>query len=161
MRRATIAVLALTALTACGKKGARSSDFDSATAAALASGGAGTVAADLPKVGRVMGFTIGHGLDKHDMIFGGPATQFTRGDSVLISVKTQYVPASADISARIRLKNATIDSAGAKSGAPDTASVSYTGLRFATNPKWTKGTYMADIFLNGKFQVSQEFTIAQ
>ena len=161
MRRATIAVIALTALTACGRKGARGSDFDSATAAALAAGGAGIAATDLPKVGRVMGFTIGHGLDKHDMIFGGPASQFTRGDSVLISVKAQYVPAGTDVSGRIRLKNATIDSAGAKSGTPDTMSVSYAGLRFATTPKWTKGTYMADIFLNGKFQMSQEFTIPQ
>ena len=161
MRRATIAVLALTALTACGKKGARGSDFDSATAAALATGGTGTAVADLPKVGHVMGFTIGHGLDRHDMIFGGASSQFMRGDSVLVSVKTQYIPAGADISGRIRLKNATLDSAGAKSGAADTASISYTGLRFATTPKWTKGTYLADIFLNGKFQMSQEFMISQ
>jgi hypothetical protein len=161
MRRATIAVLALTALTACGKKGARGSDFDSATAAALASGSVGTAVADLPKIGRVMGFTIGHGLDRHDMIFGGPATQFTHGDSVLVSVRTQYVPAGTDVSARIRLKNATIDSTGAKSGAPDTASVSYAGLRFGNTTKWVKGNYQVEVFLNGKYQVGQEFTIAQ
>src|SRR5271169_4554697 len=97
MRRAPIAVLALIALTACGKKGARSSNFDSATAAALASGGVGTPIADLPKLGHVMGFNIGHGLDKHDMIFGGPSPRFTRGDSVLISVKLQYVAAGVDV----------------------------------------------------------------
>jgi hypothetical protein len=161
MRRATIAVLALIALTACGKKGARSSDFDSATGAALASGRTGTAIADLPKVSRIMGFNIGHGLDRHDVIFGGPSTRFNRTDSVLISVKLQYVPAGTDVSARVRLKNATIDSAGAKSGTPDTASVSYAGLRFATDAKWAKGTYQAEIFLNGKFQMSQEFQIVQ
>lgn len=161
MRRATTALLALIALTACGRKGARRSDFDRATAAALASGGTGMTLADQPKVARVAGFEIGHGLDRHDMIFGGASRQFTRGDSVLISVRGQYLPAGADVSARIRMKAATIDSTGTTTGAPDNAGFSYAGLRFGSDKKWTKGTYQAEVFLNGKFQMSQEFTIVQ
>lgn len=161
MRRATIAMLALTALTACGRKGARRSDFDNATAAALASGGTGTALADQPKLAHVTGFEIGHGLDRNAMIFGGPSQRFNQGDSVLISVRGQYLTAGADVGARIRLKTTTIDSTGAKAAAPDTTGFSYVGLRFGTNKKWAKGTYQADVFLNGKFQMSQDFMIGQ
>ena len=162
MRRVTIAALALIALPACGRKGARSSDFDSATAAALAGGGPATAPVNLPKVGHVMGFNIGKGLDKNDLIFGGPSTRFTHGDSVLISVRLQYVPVGADVSARIRFKNATLDSAGAKSReTADTSQISYAGLRFGSTAQWVVGTYQAEVFLNGKFAMSQEFMIAQ
>ena len=161
MRRATIAVLALIALAACGRKGARRSDFDSATAAALASGGTGPALAAQPKVAHVTGFDIGHGLDKRDMIFGGPSQRFNQGDSVLISVRGQYLPAGAAVSARIRLKTTTIDSAGATAGAADSSGFSYVGLRFGSNRKWSRGTYQAEVFLNGKFQMSQEFMIVQ
>jgi hypothetical protein len=159
MRRATIAVLALIALTACGRKGARRSDFDSATAAALASGGTAAAIAAQPKLPHVAGFDIGHALDRHDMIFGGPADRFHQGDSVLVSVRTLFTPAGADVSARIRLKTATADSTGAQAAAPDSTGVNYTGLRFRTEKKWVKGTYQLEIFLNGKFQMSQEFMI--
>jgi hypothetical protein len=164
MRRATLAVLALITLAGCGRKGARGSDFDSATAAALASGGgaaAAAAAASQPRVAHINGFNIGHSLDKNDMIFGGPSARFSQGDSVLLSVQTEYAPAGTAISARIRLKNATLDSAGALSRAPDTLSTSYVGLRFASTKKWAKGTYQADVFLNGKFQMSQDFLIVQ
>ena len=155
-------MLALIALTACGKKGARRSDFDSATAAALASGVTGTPLAEQPKVAHVAGFDLGHQLDRRAMIFGGPALQFAAGDSVLLSIRGQFIPAGADISVRIRQKKATIDSAGTTAGAPDSAGVSYSGVRFASDrKKWTKGAYQAEVFLNGKFQMSQEFTIVR
>jgi hypothetical protein len=95
------------------------------------------------------------------MIFGGPAQRFNQGDSVLISVRGQYLAVGADVSARIRLKNSSIDSAGAKSGTPDSNGFSYIGLRFGSDKKWTKGTYQAEVFLDGKFQVAQEFMIVQ
>jgi hypothetical protein len=165
MRRATISMLALIALAACGRKGARRSDFDSATAVALTPDGAAAAVASQPKVAHVSGFNIGHGLDRHDMIFGGAAEQFTPADSILISVRGLYLPAGADVSARIRPKNApkgaTSDSTGAKAPAADTAGVAYIGLRFGPQKKPVKGGYVAEIFLDGKFQMSQEFTIGQ
>ncbi len=158
MRRRTISILALAALAACGRKGARSSDFDSATAAALATG-AGATAADYPKVPRIYSMTTGHALDRHDMIFGGGAQAFALGDSILVSVKGQFLPSGTDVGARIRLKNTVIDSTAAKAGAADTAGFSYVGLRFASGKKWAKGTYTVEIFINGKFQVSQDVTL--
>lgn len=154
-------MLALIALTACGKKGARSADFDSATAAALTPDAVAAAVANEPKTARVTGFNIGHGLDRHDRIFGGASTRFTAGDSVLISIQGQHIPVGSDVSARIRLKNATLDSSGVKTTAADTAGVTNVGVRFATGPKWAKGTYQAEIFLDGKFQMAQEFTITQ
>jgi hypothetical protein len=158
MRYATFSIIAVVTLAGCGRKGARSSDFDSATAAALATGTAATQMSNVAKVPHIAGFDIGHGLDRHDMIFGGVATQFKVGDSVLVSAKGLYLAAGADVSARIRLKNATLDSMGAKAGTPDTNGFTYVGLRFASGKKWTKGTYSVELFLDGKFQMAQDFT---
>ncbi len=157
MRYATCLIIALVTLTACGRKGARSSDFDDATAAALATGAGATQLSNMPKVAHIAAFDIGHGLDRRDMIFGGVSTQFKVGDSILVSAKGIYLTAGDDVSARIRMKNATLDSTGAKAGAPDTSGFSYVGLRFASGAKWTKGSYQVELFLNGKFQVAKEF----
>ena len=158
MRYATLSLIALVTLTACGRKGARSSDFDSATDAALAEGATGAPMANVPKVAHIAGFDIGHGLDRHDMIFGGVATQFKVGDSIMVSAKGLYLTAGAEVGARIRLKNATVDSTSAKAGASDSTGFSYVGLRFASGKKWTKGPYQVELFLDGKFQMSQEFS---
>ena len=158
MRYATFSIIAVFTLAGCGRKGARSSDFDSATAAALATGAAAGPMSNVPKVAHIAGFELGHQLDRHDIIFGGVATQFKVGDSVLVSAKGLYLPTGADVSARVRLKNATLDSTGAKAGAADTNGVTFVGLRFASGKKWTKGTYTVELFLNGKFQMSQDFT---
>ena len=159
MRKLTISLIALIALTACGRKGARRSDFDSATAAALAAGPAAQLA-NLPKVAHVTSLNLGHSLDRHDMIFGGVTQQFKVGDSVLVSVKGQYLATGADVSARIRLKSATLDSVGAKAGAADTAGYTYVGLRFATGPKWVKGSYLVEVFVDGKFQMASDLTLS-
>jgi hypothetical protein len=90
MRRAILPIIALSAIAACGRKGARSADFDSATAAALASGPTPAMAA-MPKIPHVIGFELGHRLDRHDMVYGGPAQQFLPGDSILLSVRVIYV----------------------------------------------------------------------
>jgi hypothetical protein len=159
MRQLSIATLALLTLTACGRKGARSSDFDSATAAALSTGTAAAQMRNMPKVAHVVEVQIGHGLDRHNMIFGGVATQFHPGDSILIAVKTQYLTAGSAISGVISQKNVAVDSAATKADASDSTGASFAGLRFQSGPKWAKGTYQAAIFIDGKFQVAQDFTI--
>lgn len=161
MRKLATPMLALLALAACGRKGARSSDFDSATTAALATGAAATQMANVGKVAHIAGFDLGHGLDRHNMIFGGPATQFKPGDSILVAAKGIYVTAGAEISARIRQKNQTLDSTSAKAGTADSTGYTFVGLRFASAPKWAKGTYQVEMFLDGKFQMAQEFTLGQ
>jgi hypothetical protein len=159
MRQLSVATLALLTLTACGRKGARSADFDSATAAALATGTAAAQTRNMPKIAHVVQLDLGHALDRHNEIFGGAASQFRAGDSLLVAIKTQFVAAGADISTVIRQKNVAIDSAATKSEAPDSLGYSYAGLRLLTGAKWAKGTYQAAVFINGKFQVAQEFTL--
>lgn len=161
MRKVTTSMLALIALAACGRKGARSADFDSATAAALTTGAAAAQMANIPKVAHIAAVTLGHGLDRHNMVFGGPADQFKAGDSILAAAKGLYLVAGADVSARIRLKNATLDSTTAKAEAADSTGSSYVGLRFLSGKKWAKGTYSLEVFLAGKFQMSQEFSLSQ
>ena len=50
---------------------------------------------------------------------------------------------------------------GAKAGAADSTGFTFVGLRFASGSKWTKGTYQVEVFLDGKFQVAQEFSYGQ
>ena len=158
MRKTTITILSLITLAGCGRKGARSSDFDSATSAALATGAAAAQMASIPKTAHLSAVELGHQLDRHDMIFGGVATQYKAADSVLVSAKGLYVVAGSVVSARIRLKNATLDSTSAKIGVADSAGASYAGLRFAPGPKWTKASYLVEVFLDGKFQMAKDFT---
>jgi hypothetical protein len=159
MRQLSVATLALLTLTACGRKGARSADFDSATAAALATGTAAAQTRNMPKVAHVVQLELGHALDRKNQVFGGASSQFRAGDSVLVAVRTQYLAAGANISAIITQKNATVDSASTKSEAPDSLGYGYAGLRLLTGAKWTKGTYQAAIWIDGKFQLAQEFTL--
>jgi hypothetical protein len=161
MRRAMIPILATFAITACGRKGARSADFDSATAAALASGAPSTPAAAAPKTPHVTDFELAHRLDRHNMAFGGPAQQFAPGDSILLSVRSIYADSGISVSARLRQNSRTIDSTGAKAAAADSTGLSVVGLRFGQAKALAKGTYQADVFLNGRFQMSKEFKIAQ
>jgi hypothetical protein len=161
MRHATRLVLVVALLAACGRKGARSSDFDSATAAALGSGAAAAQTATMPKAPHVMSVNAAHQLDRNNMVYGGVASEFKTGDSVLVSVKGIYIKPGADLSARIRSMKATIDSAAAKAGDADTAGYTYVGFRFAPTPKWTKGKYVVEVFLDGKFQMAQDFNYSQ
>ena len=78
---------------------------------------------------------------------------------MLVSVRVIYVDSGSSVSARLRQNKNTLDSAGTKSGAKDSVGTSTVGLRFA-QAKWAKGTYQADVFLNGKFQMSKDFTIS-
>jgi hypothetical protein len=158
-RRTIIPLLALFAVTACGRKGARSSDFDSATAAALAGGTAGTAASDQPKVAKVTGFEFTHQLDRRNRALGGTTDHFSPSDSILLSVGVIYAAADVEVSARLRLNNRTVDSAGVAAGAADSAGVGMVGVRFGPIKGGGKGLYQADVFLGGKFQMAKEFTI--
>ncbi|MGH7592892.1 MAG: hypothetical protein ACRELE_03450, partial [Gemmatimonadales bacterium] len=119
MRRATLSIFAMFAVTACGRKGARAADFDSATTAALASGMPGTPAAAARKVPHVVGFELAHRLDRHDMVYGGPAQQFAPGDSILLSVRSIYADSGSSVSVRLRQNKRTVDSTGTRTGTMD------------------------------------------
>lgn len=157
MRDKAIILVGLLAVSACGRKGARSSDFDSATAAALATVPAWTRPANMPKVAHVMGFTLAHRLDRTGAAAGGPSAVFASTDSVLLSVRTEYATPGTIVAARLRQNNRTIDSVQAPVQPSDTTGIALTGLRFA--PAHAKGVVQAEVFLGGKFAISQEFKI--
>jgi hypothetical protein len=160
MTRIAPLLLVAAALAACGRKGARSSDFDSATAAALAGGGtAASASANVPKVAHVTGFVFAHRLDQHNVEYGGASKQFGPNDSILLSVRTQYAATTVDVSARLRQNDKTLDSAGTRVGPADSAGVAFNALRFAPIRKGTKGVIQAELFLDGKFQMAQDVTI--
>ena len=154
--RLILASFTLCAIAACGRQGARASDFDSAAAAAEAATPGG-IPADQPKVAHVMGFEFGHGLDRRNLIVGGAIAHYTPGDSILVSVRTTTAAADAPISVRLRFNNKTVDSTETKASAPDSTGIANMGVRFG--PPAAKGAYQADVFLNGKYQMSKVFTV--
>ncbi|HEY4319730.1 MAG TPA: hypothetical protein VGM77_01025 [Gemmatimonadales bacterium] len=160
IRHTVLATLALAAVTACGRKGARSADFDSATAAALAAGG-GAAMANLPKVGHVMSFELAHGVDSTHMPYGGATQTFESSDSVFVSIRTIFVPAGANLTVQVMSGKQVLDSARTTSTAADTSGVARMSVSFAppTAKGWTAGAYEAQVYLDGKFQVSRPFEI--
>lgn len=159
-RSATALVLAaLLALTACGRKGARSSDFDSATADALGPSASdkGVAAASTPKVGHVMAIDIGHILDPANRIVVGGAAGFGTSDSVLASVRTIYASPGTAVSIRLRLRDQTVDSIGSQTPAADSTGVATIPFHF--KPVKKVGNYQAEVFLDGKFQMAEAFTV--
>ncbi|MGH7584352.1 MAG: hypothetical protein ACREL5_14115 [Gemmatimonadales bacterium] len=164
--RSSIAVLIVlaAATAACGRKGARSSDFDSATAAALGSGtpaGSTGVTSSPPSVARAMGFEFGHRIDRYGRVEGGVASQFAPTDSVLMTVRAAGADTSTEVSARIRFGGKTVDSQAVKAARPDSTGVSFTPLRFGFAKPLATGNYQVDVFVNGKFQMSQDMTVGQ
>jgi len=154
-------IVPIAVLAACGRKGARSSDFDSATAAALAAGvpAGSTGAAPSGTAARASGFDFGHRIDRNGRIEGGVSSQFGPGDSILISVRAMSAQPGTDVSVRLRFNGKTIDSAGNKAGAADSTGVAFVPFGFGSAKPRTPGTYQADVFVNGKFQMSQDFKV--
>jgi hypothetical protein len=162
MRRAALPIAALATLTfvaACGRKGARSADFDSATATALALGVPTGPGANVPHQPHIESFELARQLDRLNHVYGGPVQQFQPGDSILLSIRTIYVDSGSTVSARLRQNKRSIDSTGARTGALDSLGMNTVGLRFAQAKPFAKGDYQVDVFLNGTFQVSKDFSI--
>jgi len=136
---ATVAVVA-----ACSRKSPQDAAFDSAAAAGVT---------PEPRNPHVMAFDLGHALDSTGNIFGGVDSRFTPRDSIFISVRAQYAPAGATISARLLRGKTTVDSVSHDLGAPDNSGVATIGLRFGkSGAGWPLGTYAVEVFLNGASQ---------
>ena len=164
LMRSSIAVLLVLAAStaACGRKGARSSDFDSATAAALAGGTpTGSTGVTSPPIARAMGFDFGHRIDRSGRIEGGVVTEFAPTDSILMSVRAAGADTTTEVSARIRFAGKTVDSQGVRAPRPDSTGVSFTPLRFGFAKALAAGTYQVDVFVNGKFQMAQNISVAR
>jgi hypothetical protein len=164
-RRDTAALLMLLAVSACARKGARRSDFDSAMALALSTHTpglpAGVPGPVTPTVGHVAGFELTRRLNAHNFAVGGSVSQFSSGDSILLSVRGQDIKPGSEVSARIRQGAKTLDSAATTFAAADSSGAAIAGIRFGSAKPWARGNYQADIFLAGKFQLSQDFSVGQ
>ena len=137
-------------ITACGGKDAQQEAADKAAASA-------TPEARNP---HVTGFELGHALDQKGQLYGGNATTFSSRDTLFGSIRTQYAATGAQIAARVRAGDKTLDSVNVVVGKPDSMGVALVPVHFAQGKGWAKGKVQLEVFLDGKFQAMKEFTIA-
>ena len=160
-RRYQILPMLLLATIACDRKGARTNDFDSAAAAALAPPPGTPSDATGSQASRVNDFEIGHSLDQTNELIGGAGGQFGVHDTLVVSVHAEYANRGDMISARIRTGNQTVDSAAVAVPAPDSSHNVAVGLRFGRPTPWPRGKYQLEVFLGANSQGIKDFTISQ
>lgn len=152
MRSLTLLPLLALSLVACGDKSPEpgSDSLEAATAA-------------LPpevKNPHVMGFESGHALDSLGNILGGVAVRFSRGDTIFVSVRTQYVAAGAKIEAVLLQGKANLaKDAGVVGNSDQATGTAVVPLRFAGATPWPKGSYQIEVFLDGASQGLKPITI--
>lgn len=160
-RRTPILLMMLLTVTACGRKGARAADFDSATAAALAPPPGTPTTPDAPHVARTTAFDIGHSLDHDNDLIGGVGGQFGAHDSLMVSIHVEYTNAGTMISARLRTANRTVDSMAVPAPAPDSVQSSTVAMRFGSAKPWPSGPYQLEVFVGATSQGSKDFTVSR
>jgi hypothetical protein len=101
---------------------------------------------------RVMAFEFGKAVDATNRVYGGVTDRFKAGDSVMVSVRTQYAAPGAMVSARVLLGTRTVDSIGGAVGAADTAGVAAIAFRFPKSPAFKPGDYQIEVFLGSSSQ---------
>lgn len=106
-----------------------------------------------------MAIDVGHILDPGNRIVVGGAAGFTSSDSVLASVRTIYANPGTAVSVRLRLKDQTVDSLASKTATADSTGVAIVPFHF--RPVKKAGDYQAEVFLDGKFQMAEAFTVGQ
>ena len=155
MRRQTVLMLAaLAALTACARHDAPEGAADSAIAAA-------TTAPPVAKNPHVRAFEIGRAIDTTTkLILGGVATTYQPGDTIFVSIRTEFVPVGSDLGVRLMRGTTTLDSIGLKSGTPDANNLAVISTRLAPRNKlWAPGSYRLEVFLGGVSQGIKDFEV--
>ena len=153
MQRPLALVIALGTLAACGNHDAPEHAADSAIAAA-------TAPAPVAKNPHVKAFDLGHALDSTSRITGGVSTSFHTGDTIFVSVRTEFVPEGANVGIRLLRGKTTADSTGLKSGAPTAEGLAIIATRFLAPAKgWPMGAYRVEIFLDGVSQGLSDFEV--
>ena len=161
-RRFPILLLAAaTAATACGRKGARAADFDSATAAALGPSAGTPVTVTTNGEARAEAFDVGHSLDRMNRLTGGSGGQFSVHDTLMVSITLQNARAGDPVSARIRNGNKTVDSMSVTAPAPDSTHQAIVAMHFVNDKAWPKGHYQVEVFVGAISQGVRDFIISQ
>lgn len=152
MRSLTLTPLLALALVACGDKSPEpgSDSLDPAVAA-------------LPpevKNPHVMGFESGHALDSLGNVIGGVALRFSRGDTIFVSVRAQYVAAGAKIDAvLLQGKTNLAKDAGVVGNSDPATGAAIVPIRLARATPWPAGSYQIEVFLDGASQGLKPITI--
>lgn len=141
MRTLTILPLLALALVACSDKAPEATSDDTTTVAE---------AVPEARTPHVMGFESGRALDSLGNVLGGVASRFGSGDTILVSVRAQYVTPGSRIEAvllqgtsKAATDQGVVGEADAKNG------VAIVPIRFARATPWPKGSYQIEVFLDG------------
>ena len=144
MRSILALPLLAVALVACGDKSPEPSS---------ATNDSTTAAAPEIKMPHVMAFDAGHALDSTGAIVGGVASRFNSGDTIFVSVRTQYVAPGAKLEAVLLQGTTKVASDNGIVGDPDTSTgVATVPIRFQNSKPWPKGAYQIEILLDGVSQ---------
>jgi len=155
MRRQTLLTLAtITALTACARRDAPEGAADSAIAAA-------TAAQPVARTPHVRAIELGRAVDSvTNRITGGVAASYQTGDTIHVSLRTEFVPEGTSLTVRVLRGKTTVDSIDLKSGAPNAEGLAVVATRFmARNKGWAPGSYRLEVLLDGASQGLADFEI--
>ncbi len=119
-----------------------------------------TAAVPEVKMPHVMAFDAGHALDSTGAIFGSVAARFNSGDTIFVSVRTQYVAPGAAVEAVLLQGTTKVASDKGVAGDPAVSSgVATIPIRFVSSKPWPKGSYQIEILLDGVSQGLKPITI--
>jgi hypothetical protein len=109
-----------------------------------------TAAAPEIKMPHVMAFDAGHALDSTGAIIGGVTSRFTSGDTIFVSVRTQYVAPGAKLEAVLMQGTTKVASDNGVVGDSDaTTGVATVPIRLLSSKPWPKGSYQVEILVDG------------
>jgi hypothetical protein len=155
MRRQTLLTLAVVAtLAACARRDAPANAADSAIAAA-------TAAQPVAKTPHVRAIELGRAVDSvTNRITGGVASSYQAGDTIYVSLWTEFVPEGTGLSIRMLRGKTMVDSIDLKSGAPNAEGLAAVATRFIARTKgWTPGSYRLEVLLDGVSQGLSDFEV--
>lgn len=148
-----IAAVALVAAVACKGRDAARPDAGTETGATGAAPAADTAVSKELKVSGVM---IGKRIGENKLITE-PTFQFAPADTIYVSVSTEGVPESADLSAKWLFQTGQVVDSSTQSIKPQGKDNTEFHI---SNPKgWPVGTYNVTIFANGDSVDSKNFAV--
>ncbi len=148
-----LAAVALVAAVACKGRDAARPDAGTETGATGAAPAADTAVSKELKVSGVM---IGKRIGENKLITE-PTFQFAPADTIYVSVSTEGVPESADLSAKWLFQTGQVVDSSTQSIKPQGKDNTEFHI---SNPKgWPVGTYNVTIFANGDSVDSKNFAV--
>lgn len=149
-RSLSLPLALLTVFAACGRTDSPETATDSVLAAAPPA----------PQNPHVVGFDLGRQAQPGGRISGGTTDRFKPGDSIFVSVRTQFTKAGDELSVRLRLGERTIDSMSMTLPAPDSTGFVTVPFVFGQRKPRATGRYQVESFLGATSQGIKEITLS-